>query len=86
MILKSLPDELKLEICKKKDARFDGVFWYGSRESEVFCCPSCKARTPVYYKIQYFDSVQQAISMGYRPCKRCRPDQVPVKKLEDIWY
>ena len=24
MILKSLPDELKLEICKKKDARFDG--------------------------------------------------------------
>ncbi len=86
MILKELSHDQKYEICVKRDSRFDGVFWFGSRESEVFCCPSCKARTPAYSKIQFYSSIEEAESMGYRPCRRCLPDKVPVKRLEDVWF
>ncbi|WP_082662420.1 Ada metal-binding domain-containing protein [Candidatus Methanomethylophilus sp. 1R26] len=41
MILREFTDVQKYEICVKRDSRFDGVFWFGSRDSEVFCCPPC---------------------------------------------
>ncbi len=80
-----LTDDQMYDICYKRDKRFDGVFFFGAKDSEVFCCPSCKARTPLRSKIQYYESVEQAESMGYRPCKRCCPDKVEMKDLSNFW-
>ncbi|MBQ8179642.1 MAG: hypothetical protein IJ026_04255 [Candidatus Methanomethylophilaceae archaeon] len=46
MIPGDLGDDRKYDICVRRDARFDGVFWFGSRVSGVFCCPSCNAGIP----------------------------------------
>ena len=81
----NLTDEQKYEICYRRDSRFDGVFFFGAKDSKVYCCPSCKARTPLRSKIQYYESRQEAESMGYRPCKRCRPDTVKMKDLSKEW-
>src|SRR5262245_13704787 len=57
----------------KKDASYDGVFFLGVRTTGIFCRPSCPARKPLPKNVDYFPNVREAISSGYRPCKRCRP-------------
>ena len=84
MIL-NLTDDQMYDICYRRNANFDGIFFFGARDSKVYCCPSCKARTPLRSKIQYYESREQAESMGYRPCKRCRPDLVQMKDLSTTW-
>ena len=58
-----------------RDASFDGVFWYAVRTTGVFCKPSCGARPPRAENVSFHDSVASAVTAGFRPCKRCRPDQ-----------
>jgi AraC family transcriptional regulator of adaptative response / methylphosphotriester-DNA alkyltransferase methyltransferase len=57
------------------DAAYDGKFLYGVRSTGVFCRPSCKSRTPKRENARTFHSMQEALSDGFRACKRCRPDQ-----------
>ncbi|MBL8982256.1 MAG: methylated-DNA--[protein]-cysteine S-methyltransferase [Gemmatimonadetes bacterium] len=51
----------------------DGTFWIGVTTTHVVCKPSCPSRTPLPAHLEYFDSVANALSAGFRPCKRCRP-------------
>ena len=57
-----------------RDRSFDGRFYYAMKNSEVVCRPSCTARTPHPERIIVFDTLQQALDAGYRPCRRCCPD------------
>ena len=57
----------------KKDASYDGIFFFGVRTTGVFCRPSCPARKPLPENVNYFPNVREALFAGYRPCKRCRP-------------
>lgn len=56
------------------DASYDGVFYYGVTTTRIFCRPSCKSRTPRREHIRVFPTVQEAREAGFRPCKRCRPE------------
>lgn len=85
-VVKALSDDQMYDIVSKRDARFDGVFFFGAYDSEVYCLPSCKARTPLRRKIRYYNTRQEAESLGYRPCRRCHPDLVLMKNLDTIWY
>lgn len=58
--------------CKKE---FDSIFLYGVRTTGIFCRPSCKAKTPARINVVFFDSVDEALKAGFRPCKKCCPDQ-----------
>jgi AraC family transcriptional regulator of adaptative response/methylated-DNA-[protein]-cysteine methyltransferase len=55
------------------DASYDGVFFTGVRTTGIFCKPSCTARKPRPENVEFFATPRQALSSGYRPCKRCRP-------------
>ena len=55
------------------DASFDGQFYYAVRTTRIFCRPSCKSRLPKRDNIRGFETTEQALAAGYRPCKRCRP-------------
>src|SRR5262249_41123943 len=57
----------------RKDSSYDGIFFLGVRTTGIFCRPSCPARRPLPQNVDYFSSVREAVSAGYRPCKRCRP-------------
>jgi AraC family transcriptional regulator, regulatory protein of adaptative response / methylated-DNA-[protein]-cysteine methyltransferase len=57
-----------------KDAGYDGVFYVAVRTTGIFCRPSCPSR-PKLENVEFFSNVRSAIMAGYRPCKRCRPDE-----------
>lgn len=59
-----------------RDPDFDGLFILGVKTTGIFCRPTCPARKPLPKNVEYFASSKDALSAGYRPCKRCRPMNV----------
>lgn len=73
-----LPPAAEMEAAyRRRDASYDGVFYLAVRTTGIFCRPSCPARKPLGRNVEYFGSVKEAMFAGYRPCKRCRPLEVP---------
>ena len=58
-----------------RDARADGTFWYSVATTGVYCRPSCGARTPRPENVRFHATRADAERSGFRPCKRCKPDQ-----------
>jgi AraC family transcriptional regulator, regulatory protein of adaptative response / methylated-DNA-[protein]-cysteine methyltransferase len=58
-----------------RDPVADGQFFYSVRTTGVYCRPSCAARTARPENVAFHASAQQAEQAGFRPCKRCRPNQ-----------
>jgi AraC family transcriptional regulator of adaptative response/methylated-DNA-[protein]-cysteine methyltransferase len=58
-----------------KDAKADGSFYYSVKTTGVYCRPSCGARLPRPENIDFHATRADAEKAGYRPCKRCKPDQ-----------
>lgn len=69
-----LTDDQKWMAVVACDIAMDGQFFYGLNTTGVFCRPSCKSNPPIKENMVYFDTAQQALDSGLRPCKRCRPD------------
>jgi AraC family transcriptional regulator of adaptative response/methylated-DNA-[protein]-cysteine methyltransferase len=67
------------------DEQADGRFWYSVRSTGVYCRPSCAARPPRPENVAFHASREDAERAGFRPCKRCRPDQAPAHR-ENIRY
>lgn len=65
--------EERWQAIVSNDAARDGEFYYAVRTTGIFCRPSCKSRPPQFANVRLYGSPEQAISAGFRPCKRCRP-------------
>lgn len=61
---------------RNNDNRFDGQFFYGVSTTLIFCRPSCPSKLPLRQHVSIFLSQGAALEAGYRPCKRCCPDDV----------
>ncbi|CAB4566169.1 MAG: hypothetical protein F2621_04480 [Actinobacteria bacterium] len=48
---------------------------YGVSTTRIFCRFGCPSRPPKPENVIYFLSSSEAVLQGFRPCKRCRPDQ-----------
>src|SRR5438034_7453523 len=59
----------------RRDRRADGAFYYSVRTTGVYCRPSCAARQPRRENVRFHATTADAERAGFRPCKRCRPDQ-----------
>lgn len=57
------------------DVQADGRFLYSVRTTGVYCRPSCPARLPRPENVAFHGSTVEAEQAGFRPCKRCKPDQ-----------
>jgi len=57
----------------RRDSSYEGVFWVGVRTTGIFCRPTCSAKKPLRANVQFFHRVTDALTSGYRPCKRCTP-------------
>ena len=53
----------------------DGSFFYSVRTTGVYCRPSCAARQARPENVRFHRTRQEAEQAGFRPCRRCRPDQ-----------
>lgn len=60
---------------REHDANADGTFFYSVRTSGVYCLPSCKSRPARPENVAFHSTGQHARLAGFRPCKRCKPDQ-----------
>lgn len=58
-----------------RDASADGTFYYSVRTTGVYCRPSCAARPARPENVQFHTTREDAEHAGFRPCKRCKPDQ-----------
>src|SRR5579871_5618136 len=50
-------------------------FYYSVKTTGVYCRPSCGARLPRPENVQFYPTREDAEKAGFRPCKRCKPDQ-----------
>ncbi|MGE0474157.1 MAG: bifunctional DNA-binding transcriptional regulator/O6-methylguanine-DNA methyltransferase Ada [Nitrospirales bacterium] len=72
-----------------RDMEIDGSFFYAVTTTGVYCRPTCAARRPRPEHVRLFVTAQEAGDAGFRPCKRCNPDQVvvlgfPTEKIEKV--
>lgn len=65
------------EAVTVRDKAKDGAFYYSVRTTGVYCRPSCGARLPRRENVVFHESCTAAEAAGFRPCKRCRPDEPP---------
>ncbi|ECM1661471.1 bifunctional transcriptional activator/DNA repair enzyme protein Ada, partial [Salmonella enterica subsp. enterica serovar Tennessee] len=66
-------DECWLRV-QARDASADGRFVFAVRTTGVFCRPSCRSKRALRKNVRFFANAQQALDAGFRPCKRCQPD------------
>ena len=58
-----------------RDPSADGGFVYSVATTGVYCRPSCGSRQANPANVRFHDTPAAAEAAGFRPCKRCRPDQ-----------
>lgn len=58
-----------------RDSQYSGIFYVGVTSTNVFCISTCRARKPKKENVIFYDSVEEALQHGYRPCKVCRPTE-----------
>src|SRR5262245_55303752 len=64
-----------------RDGRADGAFFFAVRSTSIYCRPSCPARRPLRANTLFFQTRQDAEQQGYRPCRRCKPNEIPASAL-----
>lgn len=79
--------DLKMELPTELDPRWarvaardrsaDGEFFYSVRTTGVYCRPSCASRLANPKNVGFHATMAEAEAAGFRPCKRCKPDQLP---------
>ncbi len=57
-----------------RDPRQDGRFFTCVHTTGIFCRPICPARTPKRENVQFVETAEAAMQLGFRACKRCRPE------------
>jgi AraC family transcriptional regulator of adaptative response/methylated-DNA-[protein]-cysteine methyltransferase len=63
-----------------RDSHADGQFFYSVRTTGVYCRPSCASRRARPENVAFHATRADAERAGFRPCKRCRPDQPSLRE------
>lgn len=64
--------------ARRKSA--DGTFWYSVATTGIYCRPSCASRLPNPANVRFHPSKEDARAAGFRPCRRCRPDEPAIER------
>ena len=59
-----------------RDRHSDGRFVGAVRTTGIYCRPSCPARHPRREHVSFYADGAAARAAGFRPCLRCKPDEV----------
>ncbi|KAI8582369.1 hypothetical protein K450DRAFT_228620 [Umbelopsis ramanniana AG] len=69
-------DEERWQAVLKRDSEACGHFVYCVRTTGIFCRPTCPSRRPLLCNVLFFLTNEEAKSAGFRPCKRCNPQDL----------
>jgi AraC family transcriptional regulator of adaptative response/methylated-DNA-[protein]-cysteine methyltransferase len=64
-----------------RDRRADGTFYYSVATTGVYCRPSCGSRRANPKNVRFHRAPADAERAGFRPCRRCKPDQPALEQL-----
>jgi AraC family transcriptional regulator of adaptative response/methylated-DNA-[protein]-cysteine methyltransferase len=79
-----LTNKLMYNALVGKDSAFEGIFFAAVKTTRIFCRPTCPARKPKPENVEYFSNPKDAMLNGYRPCKICKPLELPGSTPEFI--
>lgn len=68
-------DDDRWAMVKRRDAKADGHFFYSVSTTGVYCRPSCPSRLARREHVSFHSTCEAAERAGFRPCKRCRPNE-----------
>jgi AraC family transcriptional regulator of adaptative response/methylated-DNA-[protein]-cysteine methyltransferase len=68
-----MQDRIFYQALLDRNTEYEGVFYVGVKTTGIFCHATCPARKPKFENCIFYDTPQQALEAGFRPCKRCRP-------------
>lgn len=60
----------------RRDRAWDGRIIGAVTTTGIYCKPSCPARRPRRENVLFYSSTEEARDAGFRPCMRCKPDEV----------
>jgi AraC family transcriptional regulator of adaptative response/methylated-DNA-[protein]-cysteine methyltransferase len=60
----------------RRDRSWDGRVVGAVKTTGIYCKPSCPARRPKREHVIFYASTEEARAAGFRPCLRCKPDEV----------
>lgn len=64
-----------------RQSEADDTFYYSVKTTGVYCRPSCAARLAHPENVSFHVTREDAEKAGFRPCKRCKPNQ-PSRKAQ----
>lgn len=67
-------DDERWQAVETRDPQADGQFFTCVHTTGIYCRPTCPARRPKRENISFATTRQDALRAGFRPCKRCTPD------------
>ena len=65
--------EDKYSVLGTRNTKYDGTFFTAVKTTGIFCHPSCRARIPKAKNVTFYDTIEEALQNGFRPCKVCKP-------------
>ena len=71
--MKTLSFEEKYNAIGRQDSLYEGLFITAVKTTGIFCRPACGARKPKAQNVLFYDTAQEALQHGYRPCEVCKP-------------
>ena len=80
----TLDDETAWAAVTARDNAHDGAFVFAVRTTGVYCRPSCPARRPLRQNVSFYPLGRDAQRAGFRPCKRCRPDEISTAQRDAL--
>jgi len=74
----------KYDAIGTQSGEYEGAFITAVKTTGIFCPPSWRASKPTVEEVEFYESTQQALQNGFRPCKLCKPMQTMEDTPENI--
>lgn len=69
-------NEARWAAISERSTEADGTFVLAVKTTRIYCRPSCPARHAKRENVEFYETISEAESAGYRACKRCRPNEI----------
>ena len=70
------PTESLWQAVAERRRAADGAFVYAVKTTGIYCRPSCPSRRPQRDRVEFYPIPEAAERAGYRPCRRCHPNEI----------
>jgi AraC family transcriptional regulator, regulatory protein of adaptative response / methylated-DNA-[protein]-cysteine methyltransferase len=76
MLMRTFDADAAWAAFERRDRSWDGKVIGAVKTTGIYCKPSCPARRPKRENVEFFACGADALAAGFRPCLRCKPDEV----------